>query len=72
MSSFRAHLPAHIIAVGQASPLICCCCRVLRYNSTYNPIDFENQIKLILKGKPPLPRECMSHPRRLVCKVDDA
>mmetsp|Transcript_6137 Transcript_6137/g.17602 ORF Transcript_6137/g.17602 Transcript_6137/m.17602 type:complete len:101 (-) Transcript_6137:360-662(-) len=43
---------------------------VKRFKSPFNPADFEDDIKLLLAKKNPLPEECVSHPGRRVCKVD--
>jgi glutathione peroxidase len=44
---------------------------VKRYNSPFNPADAENDLHLVLAGRPPLPEECVMHPGRKVCKVPD-
>jgi len=43
-----------------------------RFNSLYNPIDFEGDVRALLAGKEALPQECKQHPGRKVCKTDDA
>jgi len=44
---------------------------VKRYKPSFDPLDFEKDLQLVLKGRDPLPEECFLHPGRLVCKVDD-
>lgn len=41
-----------------------------RYQPAFDPMNFENDVRLALAGKPPLPNECFTHPGRKVCKVD--
>lgn len=41
-----------------------------RYKPSFNPADFEADVRLLLAGKEPLPAECIAHPGRKVCKVD--
>mmetsp|Transcript_19091 Transcript_19091/g.32748 ORF Transcript_19091/g.32748 Transcript_19091/m.32748 type:complete len:84 (+) Transcript_19091:544-795(+) len=44
---------------------------VLRYKSVYPPGGFEDNVRLLLKGKPPLPAECVLHAGRKVCNVEE-
>ncbi|KAI3429653.1 hypothetical protein D9Q98_005738 [Chlorella vulgaris] len=41
-----------------------------RYSPVFDPADAEDDIRLLLAGRSPLPEECASHPGRKVCKVD--
>lgn len=41
-----------------------------RFKPSFDPLDFEKDVQLVLRGKDPLPEECYMHPGRLVCKVD--
>ncbi|KAK9815475.1 hypothetical protein WJX72_004289 [[Myrmecia] bisecta] len=43
---------------------------VKRFKPQYDPMDFEDDIRLLLAGKPALPPECVLHPGRKVCKVE--
>jgi glutathione peroxidase len=43
---------------------------VKRYKSPFNPADGEADVRLVLAGKAPLPEECIMHPGRSVCKVE--
>lgn len=43
---------------------------VKRFKSAFDPIEFESDIRLLLAGKPVLPEECIVHPGRKVCKVE--
>lgn len=43
---------------------------VKRFKPSFDPLDFEKDVQLVLRGKDPLPEECYMHPGRLVCKVD--
>lgn len=40
-----------------------------RYGPSFDPADFEADIRLLLAGKEPLPPECILHPGRSACKV---
>ena len=40
-----------------------------RYGPAFDPLQFEDDVRLILAGKDPLPSECLLHPGRKVCKV---
>lgn len=43
---------------------------VKRYKPSFDPLDMENDVRLVLAGKAPLPTECILHPGRKVCQVD--
>lgn len=43
---------------------------VKRFKPGFDPLDFENDLRLVLAGKGPLPNECILHPGRKVCKVE--
>jgi len=40
---------------------------VKRFNPSFDPLDFEKDVQLVLQGRDPLPQECISHPGRIVC-----
>lgn len=40
---------------------------VKRYKPSFDPLDFEKDVQLVLAGKEPLPEECFLHPGRIVC-----
>lgn len=42
---------------------------VKRYKPAFEPLDFENDLRLVLAGHPPTPPECASHPGRIVCQL---
>lgn len=41
-----------------------------RYKPAFDPLEFEDDVRLMLAGKQPLPAECIMHPGRKVCKVE--
>eukprot|EP01025_Chloroclados_australasicus_P025957 TRINITY_DN25809_c0_g1_i1.p1 TRINITY_DN25809_c0_g1~~TRINITY_DN25809_c0_g1_i1.p1 ORF type:complete len:143 (+),score=13.99 TRINITY_DN25809_c0_g1_i1:362-790(+) len=43
---------------------------VKRFGPSFDPLEFEGDVRLLLAGKPPTPAECVSHPGRKVCNVD--
>lgn len=43
---------------------------VKRFNPSYDPLEFEGDVRLLLAGKEPTPEECILHPGRKVCNVD--
>lgn len=43
---------------------------VKRYKPSFDPLDFEKDVKLLLAGKKVLPAECITHPGRKVCNAD--
>lgn len=43
---------------------------VKRYKSSYDPLEFEDDVRLVMAGLPPLASECTLHPGRKGCKVD--
>lgn len=42
---------------------------VKRYKPAFDPAEFEDDVRLVLAGKEPLPPECFAHPGRKVCKL---
>lgn len=44
---------------------------VKRFKPAFDPLDFEGDVRLLLAGKDVLPAECIMHPGRKVCKVDN-
>lgn len=40
---------------------------VKRFKPSFDPLDFEKDLQLVLKGMDPLPEECILHPGRIVC-----
>lgn len=40
------------------------------FGSLVDPIDFEDDVRLLLGSKDPLPPECARHPGRKSCNVD--
>ena len=40
-----------------------------RYKPSLDPLDFEDDVRLLMAGREPRPAECFSHPGRRVCKV---
>lgn len=44
---------------------------VKRYGPAFDPLEFEDDVKLVLAGKAPLPAECYAHPGRKVCKLSN-
>jgi glutathione peroxidase-family protein len=43
---------------------------VKRYGPSFDPLEFEGDLRLVLAGKEPTPEECFMHPGRTVCNVD--
>lgn len=43
---------------------------VKRYKPSFDPLEMEGDLRLVLAGLPPLPSECTLHPGRRVCNVD--
>lgn len=43
-----------------------------RFGPSFDPLKFEGYVKSLLAGKGPLPKECIAHPGRKVCKVETA
>ncbi|GIL80276.1 hypothetical protein Vretimale_17451 [Volvox reticuliferus] len=43
---------------------------VKRYKPSFDPVNMEADVRLVLAGRPPQPAECVLHPGRKVCKVD--
>mmetsp|Transcript_18351 Transcript_18351/g.51783 ORF Transcript_18351/g.51783 Transcript_18351/m.51783 type:complete len:113 (-) Transcript_18351:217-555(-) len=43
---------------------------VKRYKPSFDPLEFEKDVQLVLAGQPPLPAECVLHPGRLVCQPE--
>ena len=43
---------------------------VKRYGPSFDPLEFENDLRLVLAGKQPLPAECFMHPSRPACNVN--
>ncbi len=41
-----------------------------RFKPSFDPLDFEADVRLLLAGRDPQPPECIAHPGRKVCKVD--
>lgn len=41
-----------------------------RFKPSFDPLDFEADVRLLLAGREPQPPECIAHPGRKVCKVD--
>lgn len=41
-----------------------------RWRPGFDPLEFEGDVRLVLAGRPPLPGECIMHPGRSACKVD--
>lgn len=41
-----------------------------RYGPSFDPNDFEGDVRLLLAGQDPTPDECLLHPGRKVCNVD--
>jgi len=42
---------------------------VKRYKPGFDPLEFEDDVRLVLAGQAPLPPECFAHPGRKVCKL---
>lgn len=42
-----------------------------RFKPGFDPMEFEGDVKMLLAGKSPLPAECIAHPGRKVCNVDN-
>lgn len=40
---------------------------VKRYKPSFDPLDFEKDVQLVLRGDDPLPEECILHPGRSIC-----
>ncbi|KAK9837614.1 hypothetical protein WJX74_001377 [Apatococcus lobatus] len=43
---------------------------VRRYTSTFDPIKAEDDLRLVLAGKPPRPEKCVGKPEQAGCKPD--
>ncbi|GLC46583.1 hypothetical protein PLESTM_001892700 [Pleodorina starrii] len=43
---------------------------VKRYKPSFDPLNMEADVRLVLAGRAPQPAECVLHPGRKVCKVD--
>ena len=43
---------------------------VKRYNPSFDPLDFEVDLRLVLAGAEPIPAECVLHPGRIVCQPE--
>ena len=41
-----------------------------RFGPAFDPLKFEGYVQSLLAGKGPLPKECLNHPGRKICKVD--
>lgn len=44
---------------------------VKRFKPAFDPLDFEGDVRMLLAGRDPLPAECIAHPGRKVCNVDN-
>lgn len=44
---------------------------VKRFKPAVDPLDFEADVQMLLAGKEVLPVECLAHPDRRVCKVEN-
>jgi len=40
---------------------------VKRFKPSFDPLEFEKDVQLLLQGRDPLPEECILHPGRIVC-----
>lgn len=43
---------------------------VKRYKPAFDPLDLEDDLRLVLGGRGPTPPECAMHPGRIVCRAD--
>jgi hypothetical protein len=43
---------------------------VKRFKPSFDPLNFEDDVRLLLAGKDPLPAICATKPGKKVCKVD--
>ena len=44
---------------------------VKRFKPSFDPADFEKDVQLLLRGRDPLPEECILYPGRIVCNPKD-